>query len=259
MDMAEILQASSEEPLAPDLSHLITEDDKPVHNRFSERQQKFFSQCLFDSWEQGKPFEALVDVGLFSRPTNEDVVSPDFLLSVGVEPRPLTGDKENRSYYLWLYGQPPTLVIEVVSNKEGEELGRKFEIYQKLGVAYYAILDPFGHLGQRELRLFQSVGGRYVELAQPNWMPELGLGFTFWEGSYLDVEYRWLRFTDEKGELLLTGQEKADLMEGELQASQSELASSQSELAASHTKLAEAEAKAERMEAKLRELGMDVE
>ena len=30
MDVAETIETPKEEPLAPDLSHLITEDDKPV-------------------------------------------------------------------------------------------------------------------------------------------------------------------------------------------------------------------------------------
>jgi hypothetical protein len=54
MDVAETIETPQEEPLAPDLSHLITEDDKPVDNRYSERQFTLLSLPLFDSWEQGK-------------------------------------------------------------------------------------------------------------------------------------------------------------------------------------------------------------
>ena len=210
MDVAETLYTDSGEPLAPDLSHLITEDDKPVDNRYSERQFKLLTLPLFDSWEEGKPFEALSDVGLFYTPSNDSVVVPDFLLSLGVEPRKVSGGKENRSYFVWLYGKAPNLVIEVVSNKEGGELGHKMSTYEKVGVAYYAVYDPFHQLGKRELRLFRLEGGKYVELADPTKMPELGLGFTMWEGSFLDVEDRWLRFVDKDGELILTGAERAD-------------------------------------------------
>ena len=210
MDVAETLYTDSGEPLAPDLSHLITEDDKPVDNRYSERQFKLLTLPLFDSWEEGKPFEALSDVGLFYTPSNDSVVVPDFLLSLGVEPRKVSGGKENRSYFVWLYGKAPNLVIEVVSNKEGGELGHKMSTYEKVGVAYYAVYDPFHQLGKRELSLFRLEGGKYVELADPTKMPELGLGFTMWEGSFLDVEDRWLRFVDKDGELILTGAERAD-------------------------------------------------
>ena len=50
-----------------------------------------------------------------------------------------------------------------------------------------------------------------MEMADPTKMPELGLGFTLWEGSFLDVEARWLRFVDGNGDLLLTGSEKSRL------------------------------------------------
>ena len=66
MDMAKQLERS----LEPDLSHLVTEDDTPVDNRFSERQQRLLPHLLFSSWPEGRPFEALSNVGLFSMPNN---------------------------------------------------------------------------------------------------------------------------------------------------------------------------------------------
>lgn len=211
MTVAQSVYTEDDGPMAPDLSHLITEDDKPVDNRYSERQFTLLSLPLFDSWEEGKPFEALTDVGLFYTPTNDGVVVPDFLLSLGVEPRKVSEAKEDRSYFLWLYGKPPELVVEIVSNKEGGELDRKMEVYRKIGVAYYAVHDPFRHLGKRELRIFRLEGSRYVEVADPTRMPELKLGFTLWEGSFLDVEARWLRFVDKDGKLLLTGAERSKI------------------------------------------------
>jgi len=209
MDVAETY-ANPEEPLAPDLSHLVTEDETPVDNRYSERQYSLLKVPLFDCWEEGKPFEALTDVGLFYRPSNDAVVVPDFLLSLGVTPRQVSEKKEDRSYFVWLYGKPPNLVVEIVSNKEGGELDRKMDIYQSIGVSYYAVHDPFRHLGQRELRLFQLVGGKYVELMDPTvLMDEIGLGLVFWEGTYLDVDARWLRFVDREGRLIPTGLEKS--------------------------------------------------
>ena len=144
------------------------------------------------------------------RPSNDAVVVPYFLLSLGVTPRQVSEKKEDRSYFVWLYGKPPNLVVEIVSNKEGGELDRKMDIYQSIGVSYYAVHDPFRHLGQRELRLFQLVGGKYVELMDPTvLMDEIGLGLVFWEGTYLDVDARWLRFVDREGRLIPTGLEKS--------------------------------------------------
>ena len=210
MDMAETVEYGDQEVTPPDLSHLITEDDVPVDNRYSERQMPLLTNSLFESWEEGKPFEALTNVGLFSKPDNESVVVPDFLLSLGVEPQKVNEDKESRSYYIWLYGQPPNLVIEIVSNKEGGELDRKFDRYQKVGVAYYAVHDPFHKLGKRTLRLFRLEAGRYIECASSNWMPEIGLGLALWRGVFQDVEAEWLRFVDVNGRVIPTGGEKAE-------------------------------------------------
>lgn len=210
MDMAESVEYDEREVIAPDLSGLITEDDTPVDNRYSERQMRLLTNPLFESWDQGKPFEALTEVAIFSKPDNESVVVPDFLLSLGVEPREVSEDKENRSYFIWLYGQPPNLVIEIVSNKAGGELDRKMERYQKIGVAYYAVHDPFHKLGKRTLRLFRLEAGRYVECASAGWMPEIGLGLTLWQGVFQDVEAKWLRFVDADGQLVPTGIERAE-------------------------------------------------
>ena len=255
-----MLEDQQDEPLAPDLSHLITEDDTPVDNRYSERQMTLLSLPLFDSWEQGKPFEALTDVGLFSKPDNESVVVPDFLLSLGVEPREVTGDKENRSYFVWLYGKPPNLVVEIVSNKVGGELERKLETYQRIGVAYYAVYDPFRHLGKRELRLFQLSGGRYVEMADPHTiMPEIGLGLTFWEGTFLDAEARWLRFVDDKGELILTGQEAREGSQLQADAAKAEAEEAKAEAEEAKAEAAQAQARARELEAELAALKAQLE
>lgn len=256
MNVAETYpQIQSEEPSAPDLSHLITEDDTPVDNRYSERQFSLLKIPLFESWEEGKPFEALTDVGLFYKPSNEAVIVPDFLLSLGVEPREVSEKKEDRSYFVWLYGKPPNLVIEVVSNKEGGELDRKFEIYQSIGVAYYAVHDPFRRLGQRELRLFQLVGGRYVELANPCiLMEELGLALTFWEGTYLDAEARWIRFVDAAGRIIPTGAERAILEAEKTEQEKARAEQARAEASAENERAEAAEARVRELEQRLREL-----
>ena len=262
MDMAETVEYDDQEVIAPDLSHLITEDDTPVDNRYSERQMPLLTSSLFESWEEGKPFEALTNVGLFSKPDNESVVVPDFLLSLGVEPQKVSEDKESRSYYIWLYGQPPNLVIEIVSNKEGGELDRKFERYQKIGVAYYAVHDPFHKLGRRTLRLFRLEAGKYIECASANWMPEIGLGLTLWRGIFQDVEAEWLRFVDEEGRVIPTGGEKAASERGKAEQERKK-AERERKKAEQERKKAERERekaeqerdRAERLAARLRELG----
>lgn len=49
---------------------------------------------------------------------------------------------ENRSYFVWEFGKPPEVAVEVVSNRKGGETGEKMEIYARVGFWYYAIFDP---------------------------------------------------------------------------------------------------------------------
>lgn len=196
-------------PPRPDTSHLITEDDKPVDNRFSERQQRMLPHILHTSWHEGKPFEAMGNVGLFSNLNNDDVVAPDFLLSLGITPRPATANIEDKSYLMWVYGKAPDLVIEIVSNKIGGELTTRFEKYARIRVTFYAVYDPFHFLGKPELRLYHLVNGRYIEMTPTSFMPEVGLGLVLWNGHFEGVDSRWLRFVDRDGNLLPTADEAA--------------------------------------------------
>ena len=254
MDMAETIEQDDSGVTPPDLSHLMTEDDTPVDNRYSERQMRLLCDPLFNSWDEGKPFEALTDVGVFSKPDNESVVTPDFLLSLGVEPRGVSGEKEDCSYFIWLYGKPPNLVVEVVSNKVGGELDRKFEIYQSIGVSYYAVHDPF-------LRLFRLEAGRYVEYAAAGWMPEIGLGLALWRGEFQDVESVWLRFVKRDGSVVPTARESgseslARAAEAESRASDAESRASvaESRAAVLETRASEAERELDLLRRKLSDL-----
>lgn len=279
------LPYESEDDWEEMMAHLVTEDDTPVDNRFSERQQRLLPSLLFSSWEEGKPFEAVSNVGLFYSLHGEPPIVPDFMLSLGVEPRPVTGAKADRSYMTWVYGKAPDLVIEVVSNKEGGELTTKLEIYAKVRVTYYVVYDPFAMLGERELRAFRLAEGRYLEMVPPTWLPEVGLGLTVWEGVLEDTSARWLRFTDQAGNLLSTAQEKAAAAEKRAEAAQerAEVAHEQAEIAQERADVAHeqaetakeraqsaegraqsaeeraeaAEARASELERRLRELGLD--
>ena len=252
--------------LEPDLSHLVTEDDKPVDNRFSERQQRLLPHILFSSWDEGKPFEALSDVGLFYA-LDKPAVAPDFMLSLGVTPRPVTSDKKDRSYLTWVHGKPPELVIEVVSNLKGEEMGRKMELYKQIRIAYYVIYDPFCLLSDRKLRAYQLSGTHYTEIlvTDPFYLEEIGLGLTLWNGVLEDVEDCWLRFVDRQGQILPTGHEMAQSALAALRIAEDKasMAEEMARLAEDKARLAEEElekAKFDERRAlalKLREQGVD--
>ncbi|MBT9586953.1 Uma2 family endonuclease [bacterium] len=125
----------------PDVSHLITEDDTPVDNPFSERQQKLLSECLEVSYARESPFVALVNVAIYYSPEEEALV-PDFLLSLDVRfPREIWA-KRNRSYFLWRYGKAPDLMVEIVSGREGHEDTHKLARYATVRVAEQKTPSP---------------------------------------------------------------------------------------------------------------------
>jgi Uma2 family endonuclease len=238
------------------MAHLVTEDETPVDNRFSEREQHLLPGILHASWPQGQPFEALTNVGLFYSLHDHPVV-PDFMLSLGVEPRPVSSKKADRSYMTWVYGKPPDLVVEVVSNTEGGELDRKLDIYARVRVTYYVVHDPFLLLGDRELRAYRLMEGRYIEMLSASWFPEVGLGLTVWEGLLWGVRSRWLRFVDAQGRLLLTAEERAELAEGKAEQAEAKVEQAEARVEQAEARVEQAEAEIARLHQKLRELGIE--
>jgi Uma2 family endonuclease len=196
----------------PDYSQIVTEDDTPVDNLYSEKHQRLLMDAIYNSWPGpggGRPFLACADVGIFYAHRVPPIV-PDAFVSVDVKAPADPFPKENRSYFIWEYGKPPNVVVETVSNKEGEELGRKLEIYARLGAPYYVVWDPDNRLGAEKLHVFVLVGGKYEPL-KGTWFPAINLGVTEWLGTYEDVDAAWLRWCDAAGDVLLTGAERAAL------------------------------------------------
>jgi hypothetical protein len=119
--------------------------------------------------------------------------------------------KGHRSYFIWQYGKPPDLVIEVVSNSEGREDTEKLQGYARIGVPYYVIFDPEQFLSDAVLRGYRRDGLTYRPLELPLWFPELELGLCLWTGPFEGREESWLRWTDRAGKMLSTGEELAAL------------------------------------------------
>lgn len=194
----------------PNHDLIITEDDTPVDNLFSERQAKLLSEAIYSSWAgpgDGRPFVAMTNVGLF-RASKQPPVVPDFLLSLDVAHPDDPWPKENRSYFVWIYGKFPDLVIEIVSNTEGGEATSKRKLYGEMRIPIYVIFDPLNQLGGGVLQVLNLVHNKY-EPVLASWLPEIGLGLLLWEGSYAGLHGEWLRWCDQSGEILPTGDERA--------------------------------------------------
>ena len=193
------------------VENLVTEDDVPVDNVFSEKQQRLLTEPLFSSW-QGPGQAAAVrghgERGLFFALRRPPLV-PDVLLSLGVK---LPADihlKHNRSYFVWEYGKAPEVVIEIVSNREGGEDTDKLATYAEIGIRYYVIHDPDQILGTESLRVSVSRMS-FHKLDEPIWFREVGLGLGLWQGRYEDMEATWLRWVDATGTPVPTGSERAE-------------------------------------------------
>ena len=141
----------------PNVDDLITEDDTPVDNIYSEKQQRLLTEPLYSSWNPGRPFLAVANVGLFYAIRQPPLV-PDALLSLDVETPADFKPKKNRSYFMWEYGKAPEAVIEIVSNKEGGETTDKMLNYAQIGILYYAIYDPFQKVQEGALKGLRAEG-----------------------------------------------------------------------------------------------------
>jgi len=193
----------------PDPEQFVTEDDTPVDNLLSEKQQRLLTASLYSARPEQRPFLAVANVGLYYA-AGEPALVPDVMVSFGIEAPVDWGAKGNRSYFVWNLGKPPDIVIEIVSNKVGNELGSKLTNYARARVAYYVVFDPLHQLGEPLLRAYQLAGAEYQPLAEPRFEPwELGL--TLWSGQFEDRTWdSWLRWCDLAGNVLLTGDERAE-------------------------------------------------
>ena len=191
----------------PDLRDVITEDDTPVDNLISEKQQRLLTTTLYNSFVTDFPFLATANVGLFYKDKEPPLV-PDVLLSLRVKLPEDWTKKKNRSYFVFAFGKPPEVAIEIVSNKIGNELGSKIKDYAIAGVSYYVVFDPLKELGETILRVYELRNNIYVELNN-FFLSQIGLGLTIWHGIFEGLEYDWLRWCDASGNILLTGNELA--------------------------------------------------
>jgi len=146
-----------------------------------------------------------IDMGIYYYPDKAPIV-PDGFLSLGVE---RFYDEELRpSYVLWEENVVPTLVLEVVSQTYRKEYTTKLEEYADLGVLYYVIYSSRRRRKPR-LEVHKLVNGKYeLQVGNPVWLPEIGLGIGCDRGNYCGVTREWLYWYDESGKRYPTPQEK---------------------------------------------------
>lgn len=219
---------------------LVTEDDTPVDNLASEKQQRLLVGSLYDSLQK-RVFLAAANVGVFHI-YRQPAVVPDVFVSLGVKVPENWWEKANRSYMVWQFGKPPELVLEIVSNTVGEELAEKLRLYEQMRVSYYVVYDPSQQLGEKQLYIYELRGLSYFE-CESNWLEQVELGVSLWQGEFEQKQDIWLRWCDKEGNILLTGGELA-----KLQANRAQMAEERAQIA---------EERAQILAERLRALGVD--
>jgi hypothetical protein len=150
---------------------------------------------------------------------------------------------------MWQELIAPLIVIEFVSGNGAEERDKtpyqgKFWVYeQAIRVPFYAIYEVKKSL----LEVYTLSEGKYQLLA-PNErghypISSLGVELGLWQGIYKNVELPWLRWWEENGDMLLTGDEQA-----EVEKQRAEVEKQRAEVE---------KQRADNLAAKLRELGLD--
>lgn len=265
----------------PPIDYIITEDDEPVDNLFSEKQQRLLTRALYSSTSQltiTQPFLVAANVGIFYGVRQPPIV-PDVFLSLGVEVAEDWYAKEHRSYFVWEFGKVPEVVIEIVSNRTGGEIDTKKQRYARMTIPCYVVYDPQHLLGESSLQAFELVRQSYQPLNSA-WFPHVGLGLRLWEGTFEGKYDQWLRWYDDAGVIVPTGEEQAtqahrakDEAEqqvvyarqakalAEQQANQAEQRAIQAEEQAAHDRQAKEKAEQElaRTLAKLESLGVSLD
>ena len=199
-----------------DISHIEIEDDTPVDNFQSEKQQRLLVEPLYSCWSPDVPFIAASNVGLFYG-LKLDPIVPDAFLSLNVRMPADWSQKKNRSYFVWEFGKVPEVCIEIVSNRKGNELDSKKADYARIGIPYYAMFDPLQQLQRQDelngkmLKVWALTAGQYVELVEPFWLQTVNLGLTLWNGAFEEQELTWLRWCDREGQVIPTGAEGREI------------------------------------------------
>ncbi|HAT13256.1 MAG TPA: hypothetical protein DCS91_06540 [Microcoleaceae bacterium UBA11344] len=183
------------------------------------------------------------DCGIYWRetePPEKGAEAPDWFYVPNVPPN-LDG-QIRRSYVLWREHIAPLIALEFASGNGDEERDRtplsrtdegvitkpgKFWVYEQvMRIPYYGIYQ----VNNGRLEVYRLIDGYYqlLELNQRGHFPiaSLGIELGLWQGNYQNQTMLWLRWWDEGGNLLLIGDERAELerLRGEQQRERAESA-----------------------------------
>ena len=138
--------------------HYPESDGQPMAETELHREEMTYLIQALQSWYRDAP-DVHVGGNLFLyyvQGNPRAVISPDVYVTKGI-PKGL-----RRIYKLWEEKKAPNLVIEVTSDStRDEDLLKKKDIYERLGVEEYLLFDPLGDYLDPRLQGYRLVDGRY--------------------------------------------------------------------------------------------------
>lgn len=203
--------------ISPELGHLPSSselpdsDDTPVDNEDQNLLPNILLFLLSSIWGDRQDWYFGVDMGIYhTTGVNPRVpVVPDGFLSLGVERR--KGGKSRPSYVVWEENNVvPLLALEIVSWTPGKEYEEKLAIYSRLGILYYVIYNPdyWRRDGHQPFEVYKLVDGVYqLQIGEPYWMEEIGLGIGRHPQQFGMTEIQVLGWYDRQGNRYLTAEE----------------------------------------------------
>jgi len=233
-------------PAFPDHTQLPDSDGTFVKNFQEHPQSLILTDSIGQILQQRHPdgqYAIGQDCGIYWRetePAEQGAEAPDWFYVPNVPPN--IDGQIRRSYVLWREHIAPLIALEFASGNGDEERDRtplsrtdegvvtkpgKFWVYERvMRIPYYGIYQ----VNNGRLEVYRLIDGYYqlLELNQRGHFPiaPLGVELGLWQGSYQHQTMLWLRWWDEEGNLLLIGDERAELerLRGEQQRERAESA-----------------------------------
>ncbi|BDI14845.1 hypothetical protein ANSO36C_06470 [Nostoc cf. commune SO-36] len=195
----------------PSSAELPCSDDTPVDNEDQNFIPNLLLFLLQYIWANRNDWFFSVDMGVYHTTGVSPLVPivPDGFLSLGVERR--RAGKSRKSYVVWEENNiVPILALEIVSLTPGAEYDKKLDIYAKLGVLYYIIYNPEHWQRDRHqpFEVYRLVNGSYqLQIGEPFWMPEIGLGIGRSQYVSGNIQRQVLYWYDRQGNRYQTPEE----------------------------------------------------
>ncbi|MBW4562344.1 MAG: Uma2 family endonuclease [Mojavia pulchra JT2-VF2] len=198
----------------PTTDELPCSDDTPVDNEDQNFLPNVLLFLLNSIWATRMNWYFGVNMAVYhTKGVNPKVpVVPDAFLSLEVE-RKKSG-KSRKSYVVWEENEiVPILALEIVSHIPRGEYDEKLAIYRQLSVLYYVIYNPeFWQRDQHQpFEIYKLIDENYqLQIGEPYWMPEVGLGIARYQGIIGGIQQEALSWYDDQGDRYFTAEERAE-------------------------------------------------